>query len=109
MSDVFRGGSDHAERIREAAKALAVRPLSGEVNAQIDEAMKAIAAEADGLEDSRQAALFEAAVTLLAASKVSMQSVGECELATPYADIYMRFTPQGRVYCCTHPEPHCYK
>lgn len=95
------------DQVRAVAEAVVEQPLSSDVSIQLDEAIAAIAREADQLGDPAQAALFRATVALMAASKASMQSIGECQMAQPYADVYVVMTPEGSRYCCTHNPQHC--
>jgi hypothetical protein len=95
------------QQVKEVAETVAEQPSSNDVSIQVDEAIAAIAREADSLVDPAQAALFRATVTLMAAAKASMQSIGECQIAEPYADVYVVLTSEGRRYCCTHSPQHC--
>jgi hypothetical protein len=82
-------------------------PYSGEVRGQIEAAVESIASHADSVSDPAQAALLEATVTLLAASRASMQAIGECRRQQPFGDVYVVLTDQGAQYCCTHSPSHC--
>jgi hypothetical protein len=95
------------QQVRAVAETVVEQPSSSDVSVQVDEAITAIAREADSLTDPAQAALFRATVTLMAAAKATMQSIGECQIVEPYADVYVVMTPEGQRYCCTHNPQHC--
>jgi hypothetical protein len=100
--------SSPSDRVRAAARTvLESSAYSGDVRGQIEAAVESIARQADRVLDPAQAALLEATVTLLAASRASMQAIGECRRQQPFADVYVVLTDQGAQYCCTHNPSHC--
>ena len=101
--------SSASDRIRAAAEATLAGPTySGEVRAQLESAVESIARQAENVHDPAQAALLEATVALLAASKATMQSIGECRMDQPFDDVYVVLTDEGAQYCCTHSPSHCH-
>ena len=102
----FRYGS-LAYEVRTFAESLKGQPRSAEVNARLDEAIEAIAEHADAIQDPAQATLYQATIALLAASKATMQAIGECQRDEPYADVYVVIRADGPYYCCNHATQHC--
>lgn len=95
------------DAVRAVGQEVVEHPGSSEVGQQLEDAIAAITAHADRVQDPVQGALLRANVTLLAAAKASMQSIGECQIVEPHADVYVVMTSSGRRYCCTHNPQHC--
>jgi hypothetical protein len=95
------------DEVRAVAEALMEQPAANDVRAHVDEAIEALVRQAESTDDPAQAALVRANVVLLAAARASMQSIGECEIEQPHADVFVVLTSEGRRYCCTHRPRHC--
>jgi len=96
------------EEVRAFAEAVVAEPSRSEdVRAQVDKAIAAVVEYAERLDDPRQIAPLKASVALLAAARTTMQSIGECHLAEPFADVYVVLTADGPRYCCKHNPQHC--
>jgi hypothetical protein len=95
------------DEVRAVADALMEQPAANDVRAHVDEAIEALVRQSESTDDPAHAAIARASVVLLAAARVSMQSIGECQIDEPHADVYVVLTSEGLRYCCTHNPQHC--
>jgi hypothetical protein len=98
-----------ADEVREVVSQVLSAPVrSADANVHIDRAAQAIARYAGEVQSPGEATLLAATVSLLAASKASMQAIGECQIEEPFADVYVVLTPDGAHYRCSHTPYHSF-